>query len=158
MAHKIDKIDRAIVELLQEDGRMLSAEIARRIGFVTERTVRYRIQRLSEAGVLKVSAVLKPKALGYHVTADVWLEVEPGEVMNVSQKLMQFDEVNYVACSTGDRDISLQVVARDNIQLYTTVTETIAKLPGVKKATMVIVPLILKEIYDWQIPSSACEP
>jgi hypothetical protein len=43
---EIDKIDREIVSLLMEDGRMPSAEVARRIGNVSERVVRYRIENL----------------------------------------------------------------------------------------------------------------
>ena len=41
MIYKIDRVDQAIVHLLSENGRMSSAEIARRIGDVSERSVRY---------------------------------------------------------------------------------------------------------------------
>jgi DNA-binding Lrp family transcriptional regulator len=37
---KLDRIDRSIVSLLVEDGRMSSAEITRRVGHVSERSVR----------------------------------------------------------------------------------------------------------------------
>src|SRR5450756_2510592 len=44
--YALDAIDRSIVSLLLEDGRISSAEITRRIGHVSERAVRYRIERL----------------------------------------------------------------------------------------------------------------
>ena len=44
--YKIDNIDIKIVDLLMEDGRMACSEIARRIGGVTERAIRYRLDRL----------------------------------------------------------------------------------------------------------------
>ena len=74
--HKVDTVDRAIVDLLMEDGRMSSADIARRIGGVSERSVRYRLQRLIDRGIVRVSAILAPQALGFSVVADVFVEVE----------------------------------------------------------------------------------
>ena len=64
--------------MLIEDGRMSSADIARRLGGITERSVRYRLERLVSEGIIRISAVANPKALGYPVTADVFIEVEPG--------------------------------------------------------------------------------
>jgi DNA-binding Lrp family transcriptional regulator len=44
--YKIDNIDQNIIDMLMEDGRMACSEIARRIGGVTERAIRYRLERL----------------------------------------------------------------------------------------------------------------
>ena len=57
--YKIDKIDLKIVGLLMEDGRMHAAEIARRVGNLSERAVRYRIDRMLENGVMQISAIVK---------------------------------------------------------------------------------------------------
>jgi len=157
MAYKVDSVDRAIVDLLIKDGRMSSAEIARRIGDdVTERSVRYRLERLLEEGVIRIGAIANPRAVGLIVTADVWIEVEPGRIMEVARKIAQFDCVSYVACSTGERDLSIQIVARDNEELYTFVTEVIAKVKGVRKTTTVLLPIILKDVYQWAIPADVC--
>jgi Lrp/AsnC family transcriptional regulator, regulator for asnA, asnC and gidA len=156
MAYKIDPIDRAIADLLIEDGRMSYAEIARRIGNITERSVRYRLDRLVKEGILRVSAVVNPKAIGLSVTADVLIEVEPGRVLEVARKMAEFECVSYVACSTGERDMSVQIVARNNEELYNFVTEVIAKVRGVRKTTTALLPLILKDVYTWSIPASAC--
>ena len=48
----IDHTDRAIIALLNEDGRMSSAEIARRLRDVPSRTVSYRIDSLIERGII----------------------------------------------------------------------------------------------------------
>ncbi len=156
MPHKVDKIDQQIVDLLQEDGRMPCAEIARRVGTITTRMVRYRIKRLSDEGVIRVSAVVRPQEIGFNVIADVWLEVESGRVMEVVRRLAEFPQISYVACSTGNHDISLQVNVQDNAELFKFVTETINNVAGVKKSTMVIVPMIVKDILDWRVPDIAC--
>ena len=152
--YKIDKIDRMIVDLLMEDGRMTCAEIARRLGNITERSVRYRLDRLRKSGLIKIAIITNHAAFGFVVTADVFIEVEPGMIQEVAKKLVKLANVTYVACSTGDRDVSAQVIARDNAEAYTFVTEVIAKVSGVRKTITSIVPVILKDTYDWHIPPS----
>ncbi len=153
---KIDKIDFQIVELLMEDGRMPAAEIARRIGGISQRVVRYRIDRLVREGVITISAVPHPHALGFNVIADVFLEVEPGMIHEVADTLAQKECVSYVACSIGERDVSIQVVARDNAEMYAFVTQVVGKLPGVRKTTTYIVPVTLKDVYQWHLPDGLC--
>ena len=156
MSHKADSLDRAIVDLLIQDGRMSCTEIARRIGHVSERSVRYRIDRMVKQGVIRVSAVVSPKAVGFPITADVFIEVEPGRIMDAARRLMEFETVSYVACSTGETDVSIQIVARNNDELYDFVTQVIAQVPGVRKTTTVLLPVVLKDVYQWSIPHSQC--
>jgi len=154
----VDTIDKKIVDLLIDDGRMSAADIAREIGDISVRAVRYRLERLTEQGIIKVSAIAIPNKLGFAVVADAFLEVEPGNVMEVARKIAEFEMVSYVACSTGETDISVQIYARDNVELYNFVTEVIGKIPGVRRTTTSIVPIIIKDVYRWRIPSSVCDP
>jgi Lrp/AsnC family transcriptional regulator for asnA, asnC and gidA len=156
MSYKVDSVDQALVDLLIEDGRMSCTEMARRLGDISERAVRYRLDRMVQEGVIRISAVVNPKSLGLSVIADVFIEVEPGRIMDVANELTGYECVNYVACSTGDRDVSIQVVAHDNTELYNFVTKVIGKVPGVRKTTTVLVPLILRNDYEWRIPTAAC--
>jgi len=152
--YEIDKINLNIVALLMEDGRMSASEIARRIGDVTERTVRYRIERMVEEGLMRISAVVSPQALGFKTVADVFMEVESDMITEVANTAAQFENVSYVACSIGETDVSVQVVAQDTAEVYRFVTEVIRKIPGVRKTTTSIVPLIVKDVYQWRIPAS----
>ncbi len=61
---KTDEIDVKIVELLMQDGRMPAAEIGRRLGGITERVVRYRIDRMIESGLITISAIVHPQKIG----------------------------------------------------------------------------------------------
>ena len=152
---ELDKVDQAIIRLLMTDGRMPSAEIARRVGGISERSVRYRLDRLLKEGVIQISAITHPRAVGYEVVADVWMEIEPGRVLDVAHKLAEFEQVSYVGCSTGERDLSIQIYARNNADLYRFVTEIVGNIPGVRKTNTVVVPLVLKDVYDWHIPEAA---
>ena len=157
MTFSLDVIDRQIVALLSEDGRISSAEMTRRIGHVSERAVRYRIERLVRVGVIKVTAIVNPQAVGYRVTGDVIIEVAPGMLQTVAEQLCGLDNISYVAGSLGDGDLSAQVYARDTEDLLRFVDEVIGKVRGVSRTRTVMVPWKLKDIYQWRIPETVGE-
>jgi Lrp/AsnC family transcriptional regulator, regulator for asnA, asnC and gidA len=154
---KLDKIDLRIIDLLMEDGRMTSVEIARRLGDVSERAVRYRVERLLKEEIVRIGAIPNPRAVGYNVVADVWLEVESDAILEVARKVAEFDAVSYVACAIGEQDVSIQVVGKDTAEVYKFVTEVIGKTPGVRKTTTSIVPIVIKDVYQWHIPPAMGE-
>jgi Lrp/AsnC family transcriptional regulator, regulator for asnA, asnC and gidA len=154
--YEIDNTDIQIINLLMEDGRMPASEMARRIDNISERVIRYRIDRIINEGYIKISAINNPKPFGYLVTADVFLEVESNSILDVAKKTADYDCVSYVACSIGENDISIQVVGHDTNEVYRFVTDVIGKIPGVRKTTTSIVPLVLKDVYQWRIPKTAC--
>jgi len=150
--YEIDKIDVKIVNLLLQDGRMPASEIARQIVGISERVVRYRIERMVENGVIRVSAIVSPKAFALNTNADVWLEVESDKILDVANKLAEFENVTYVACSIGEADVSIQVVGENTGAIYRFVTEIIRKIPGVRKTVTSIVPIVIKDVYQWRVP------
>jgi Lrp/AsnC family transcriptional regulator for asnA, asnC and gidA len=152
--YNFDKTDIKIVNLLLDDGRMPASEVARRIGDISERAVRYRIDRMVDEGVIQVSAVARPQAFGLTTIADVWMEVESDRILEVARKMAEFDNVSYVACGIGESDVSIQIVAKDTSEIYQFVTEVVRKVPGVRKTTTSIVPLVIKDVYQWRIPES----
>ena len=157
MPFTLNAIDRQIVALLLEDGRTTSAEITRRVGHVSERAVRYRIERLMRWGVIRVSAVVNPQAVGFPIMADVLIEVAPGRLQDVAAQVVEFENVSYVAGSVGEGDLSIQVYARDTEELLRFVNEVIGKVPGVTRTKLAMVPWKLKDVYQWHVPSDAAE-
>jgi len=155
--YKIDKFDIKIINFLLENGRMSASEIARQIDNISERVVRYRIDRMIEEDVIGISAVIKPEAFGLNTYADVWMEVESDQILEVANRLAEFKNVTYVACSIGEKDVSIQVAAKDSAEIYQFVTEVVRKIPGVRKTITSIVPVVIKDIYEWRIPESATE-
>jgi Lrp/AsnC family transcriptional regulator for asnA, asnC and gidA len=153
----LDAIDRKIVALLLEDGRISSAEMTRRIGHVSERAVRYRIERLLRTGVIRVSAIVNPQAVGFTVIGDVLIDVAPGKLQDVAAQLVDIPTVSYVAGSVGEGDLSVQVYARDTEELLRFVNEVIGTVPGVTRTKLAMVPWKLKDVYQWQVPSEGVE-
>jgi Lrp/AsnC family transcriptional regulator for asnA, asnC and gidA len=154
MPSPLDALDAKLIEHLMQDGRLSSAALARRLR-VSERTARYRLQRLLDQGLIRVVAMPIPSRLGYTVVADVFMQVEPGSIQQVAEKLATCECVTYVGCSMGESDVSVQVIGRDNQEVYAFVTDVIGRLPGVRKTTTVIVPVVLKDVYQWRVPKAS---
>ena len=155
--YEFDTADIKIVNLLLEDGRMSASEMSRRVGDISERLIRYRIERMVNGGVIQISAVVNPEALGLTIKADIWIEVGADQVLEVAKRLAALENVTYVACGIGQNDVSIQVVAKDPAEVYYFVTEVVRKVPGVLKTTTSIVPIVLKDVYQWRIPDSLAE-
>ena len=148
-----DRFDWKIITLLNEDGRMPSAEIARKLGNVSARTVTNRINALTEHGIINIRAVVNPHLVGYGVLADVFVEVEPGQVREVAQQAAEYPESSYVACATGESDVSISLRARSIEELFDFVTEKLGKISGVRRTRTHLLPLKIKDMDTWLPPN-----
>lgn len=157
MKSRIDDLDRAILDCLREDARMPCTEIARRLGYISARAVRNRLQRLLNRGFIAIEVGAIPERLGYVISADVAIEAEPGMIRRVADSLCNLDQVIYVALSTGDTDISATVVAVDLNELQTLITEKLHAIPGVRRTSTYLLTKVLKQSYDWPFPSELPE-
>ena len=152
MKDRIDVIDRAILECLREDARMGCSEIARRLGNMTARAIRNRLDRLIDEGYIAITAAAVPERLGYPISADIYMDVEPGMIEEVAYQLIDLDDVNYVAMTTGDTDISVSVVSASMGDLQTFISQNLHTIPGVRKTKTYVLTKILKQSCDWPFP------
>jgi len=150
--YKPDHTDSEIIALLNEDGRMPSAEIARRMGNVSARTVTNRIEALIAEGIIAIRAIVNPETIGYGVLADVFIETEPGRLREVAEGIAEFPQISYVACATGDTDVIISVRARNIEELYNFVIEVLGNIPGVRRTQTFLLPLKIKNIATWMPP------
>jgi DNA-binding Lrp family transcriptional regulator len=152
MKSRIDYLDRKILDCLQEDPRMRCAEIARRLGTISARGVRNRVDRLINQPLIALSAGAIPEQLGFDISADIYVDVEPGMIQEVVQALMDLDEVIYVAITTGESDISTSVVAENMGNLQAFITENIHSIPGVTKTKTFVLTEVIKNSCNWPFP------
>lgn len=149
----VDDLDRAIVDLLKEDGRMSCAEMARRLGDVSANTVSNRIRRLVENGIMKVTSVADPWALGYPLTALIDVQTDQANLTELAQAIAALDVVSYVAIVAGDRDLLVVVHVRDTEHLHSFVTTTLRRLPSITRTeTALLLTRSFKDLHDWSIP------
>lgn len=143
----IDEIDKAIIRLLQLDGRMAYAKLGPEVG-LSSAAARQRVQRLIENGVIEVVAVSQPLKLGFNIQAMVGLRVD-GDIRAISAALAEIEEIVYVVVSSGRFDIVTEVVCRDSRQLLSIVNDTIRAMPGVTSTETFTYLNIEKVSYSW---------
>ena len=150
----LDDIDRRIIALLTEDGRLSFREVARRLDGVSPRVVRYRIGRLQKKAVIRICAIVNPSTIGFPLTADVMVEVASGRQRAVAEQLARLENVGYVAGSIDDGELTITVYARDTDDLMGLVSGTISRIPGITRTRTIFVPWIVKDVHEWRPPAS----
>ena len=104
--HSIDRL----IEALQRDGRASYADLADLVTLSPAAT-RLRVQRLLDAGVVKVVGVTDPLALGYPVMAALGVRVERN-VRDVADRIADIAGVIYVVFTSGSFDLLVEVAVR----------------------------------------------
>ena len=145
---KIDGLDQAIITVLHSDARLPSAEIARKLN-ESPRTVHNRIQHLVDDGVIELIAVVNPASFGYHLTVDIFCEIEAKYLEQAVDEILKMPSVTYVAISTGDQDISLQAIFKDSDEMQAFITQQLHQVPGMHRTRTVLLPRILKNTSHW---------
>ena len=116
----MDRIDKRILTLLQEDATTPVAEVARKVGLSTTPCWR-RIQKLEEDGVIKKRvAVLDPASVNAKVTVFVSIRTNSHNaewLKRFSEVTQDFPEIVELYRMSGDVDYLLRVVVPD-IQAY----------------------------------------
>ena len=154
MPTSLDDTDLAIIALLQRDGRMSARAVARQLGGLTDRAVRYRIDRLVKNHVIFIGAVVSATAVGYPVAADIVVNVMPDHLPEVARRIAELDVISYVATSVKDGQISAQAYARDEQELWELVRSFARDYPGVTRVHTTTLPQLVKDITDWPAPRS----
>jgi len=153
---EIDETDIDIIQILQKDARMSAVEIANQLGDVSPRVVRYRIEKLIEVGVITLTAIVNPKALGYQIRADVLIQCERGKMTETLRYLSGLDRVTRACAVTGDHDINITIVIESMEDLYQFVEEIQAN-PGVHRTHTYVVSNKQKYSHNWKIPQEVIE-
>lgn len=147
----LDKTDRAIIGLLQADGRISYLEIARQLG-VAESTVRRRTEHLVREGYIKIAAVANPFKVGLPIVALIGVDAELHSLNQVANEITSMQEVRYVGYSTGAHDLIIEALFPSNEGLYRFLTEKLAKVKGILRTETSIQLHIAKRSYEWPLP------
>lgn len=142
----LDDVDRAIIEQLQEDGRLPYTRLGQAVG-LSEAAVRQRVQRLIDSGVMQVVAVTDPLSLGLRRMAMIGLRTE-GDVSAIADQVCQLADVDYVVVTAGSFDIVIEVVVGDDAALLALIGR-VRSIPGVRSTESFIYLRLAKQTYAW---------
>ena len=112
----MDRLDRKILRLLQEDATLAVADVAKKVGLSTTPCWR-RIQKLEEEGVIKRRvAMLDPESINARVNVFVSIRTNSHShewLRRFSEVVQEFPEVVEFYRMSGDVDYLLRVVVPD---------------------------------------------
>jgi len=129
----MDGLDNRLIAELAVDARRSNIDLSRKLG-VSEKTIRRRINRLVEQGVISWSVVPDPAKLGYTVRAFILLEVEAPHVDDITQSLASCSNVDFVALCTGPFDILFGAWFVSSASMAKFLKDYLPKITGVRKS------------------------
>jgi Lrp/AsnC family transcriptional regulator for asnA, asnC and gidA len=154
MPDQLDALDRAILAALQEDARTSNRALAARVGS-SEATVRRRVERMLDEGLIRIVAVASPFALGHGVVAILGLQIDRSYQRTIEQALQAMPEVRFVGLTLGSYDIIVELWLPGGDALLDFLSDRIGPLPGVQRVEAWQVLRLSKYNYDWGEQPSA---
>lgn len=143
---RLDATAKRIIELLQEDGRISYAAIAKSVG-LSEAAARARVQKLLDSEVMQVVAVTDPTQVGFTRQAMIGVRTE-GDPMKVGDRLAEVREVDYVVTTAGSFDLLVEVVCEDDPHLLDVIRQ-VRELEGVVSSETFVYLKLNKQHYNW---------
>lgn len=146
-----DELDRRIVRLLQRNGKLSNTEIGRLLD-VTETTIRKRVGRMIDEGLLQVLAVPTPLAVGDMTSAIIGVKAALNHVRALVTVLSDFPEVRYAGIAVGRFDVVIEAVFQNRQHLLHFLTDDLAPLEGVLDVETSMILEVAKFSYEWELP------
>jgi len=126
--------DTKIISILQRDGKIANARIAREIG-VSEETVRRRLHRLVQEGFVRIETLVDPAKMGYRLEALIGVEASPDMVNEIADELTKLEEVNIVTITAGSIGIIFSVTLHSIEELLGFLNTRVSPIPGVRRTS-----------------------
>jgi DNA-binding Lrp family transcriptional regulator len=134
----IDHLDSRLIAALRESPRVGLLEISRQLG-VARGTVQARLSKLEGRGVvIGYGPEVDPGAMGYAISAFVFIELNQGRLAEAVELLEAVPEVLEADAISGPQDLVCRVAARDTEHLQDIVNRLLAT-PAIQRCTSHIV-------------------
>ncbi len=145
----LDKINRKILNILQDDCSITNNELAKRVGLAPATTLE-RVRKLEGRGILeRYVAQINPKSVDKDTVAFVELSLTKHTTEHVAEfnkAIIALDEVEDCYRISGDRDYLLKVRVKDIKDFDRFSFEELSKIPGIERCStkFVLKPIINK--------------
>src|ERR1700721_659208 len=136
MKTHLDEVDVQILSLLQKDGRMTNADLAKAVG-LSPPSVLQRVRALGKAVLTRgYVALLGAERLGLRITA--WVEItldlhQDQPIERFRRSVQEIPEILECYNVSGDFDFLLKVIVRDMRSYESFIREKLAKIKGVNQ-------------------------
>ncbi len=136
----LDNLNSKILKCLQLNARLSNAEIGRQVG-ISSPAVSERIKKMEDLGIIEgYKAIVSPFDVGYQLKAIITLRAFMGKLKPFLEKVKTFDEVINCYRITGDENIVMEVVLKNQKHLEAFIDQLI--IYGESKTQIVLSPVV----------------
>jgi Lrp/AsnC family transcriptional regulator for asnA, asnC and gidA len=143
---KIDATNLAVIKQLR-DGRKSFKTIAEELS-VSENTIRARVGKLAEEGVLEISGLVDPESLPGHGAVIVGVKLQSTDLIKKGEQFSKLRGVVSVCVVTGRFDLILLVLLKEGFGLLEFYTEEVAKIKGIQS----VETFVIYKSYNLKVP------
>jgi len=142
----VDKTNLAIIKHLR-NGRKSYKKIAQNLS-LSENTVRTRVQKLMDQGVLDISGLVNPEAIKEHRTVMVGVKLQSMDLVNKGKEFSNLRGVVSVSVVTGRFDLILIVLLKAGFGLLEFYTDEVSKIKDVQS----VETFVVYKSYNLKVP------
>ena len=122
----IDSLNVKILKCLQLNARLSNAEIGRQVG-ISSPAVSERIKKMEDVGIIEgYKTIVSPFEIGYQLKAIITLRAFMGKLKPFLEKVKTYDEVINCYRITGDENIVMEVVLKNQKHLEAFIDQLIS--------------------------------
>lgn len=126
-----NRIDERLTELLGQNAHLSSEALAKQLG-VSAATVRRRLRKLLDSGVIRIVAVADPDKFGYPLSAIIAFDVSHDKLELATDALAQKSEVKWVSTTTGRFDVFVWAHFRSTDDLSEFLQKEVPTMEGLR--------------------------
>ncbi len=154
-SNQLNRIDRHILRILQEDGRITYAELARQVGLTTTPCIE-RVKRLERQGYIRsYTALVNPELLDAGLIVFVQIRLNrtsKDSFERFKNAVNQLPEVQECYLVSGNFDYLIKARVADMSAYREFLGETLLTVPGVQESTSIVVMEAVRETLTIPIP------
>lgn len=143
------KIDKTNIDIIRElkDGKQSFKKIADKLA-ITENTVRSRVNKLQEEGVLEICGLVDPATLPGHRTVIIGIKLSEMNLVEKGEEISRLKGVISTSVVTGRYDLIIMVLFKKGFGLLEFYTDEIAKVQGISS----VETFVVYKSYNLKVP------
>ena len=143
---KIDETDIAIIRQLQ-DGRKSFKRISEELS-LAENTVRSRVTRLIDHGVLQITGSVVPGSIPGHGVVFIGVKLQSMDLVTKGREISKLKGVVSVSVVTGQYDLIVVVLLKEGFSLLEFYTDQMSRIKGVRS----VETFVVYKDYNFRVP------
>ena len=150
MKIELDKIDYNLCKALSEDGRIKMKDLSKNLN-ISEPTLRTRIKRLRNQGILSVRPIIHSEKFSFGITGIINIKARASELQKIRNLLSSLIEVDRLYHTMGEFDFIAIISAQDVQRFERIVSEKLVNITGIESLRTSIVLNTSKDNYGLNI-------